>query len=168
PTQHPSQAEVHPVFDRLKWSILDPLPDVQIVGMDARGEPQLQPFFGGPESASAQEPATGPPKAQLHIVIEPLDSWHQWRDKKHLKPAPKLVENTDGRPVSVQQFMQAVHDYAAPLRKLLCQSTDIDSPSDIPRAKFWFDMIMGGGSTNPQQLFPQLQVHVLEHATGEG
>ncbi|PSN70570.1 hypothetical protein BS50DRAFT_570116 [Corynespora cassiicola Philippines] len=168
PTQYASQIEVRPVFDRLKWSILDPLSGAQIVGVDAQGEPQLQPFFEGPESASAEEPATEPPNARLHIVIEPLNSWHQWRDKKHLKPASGLIEHTGGRPISVKQFMQAIRDYAAPMRKLLCQSMDIDSLSDIPRAKFYFDLIMGGGSKDPQRPFPQLQVHVLKHPTGEG
>lgn len=167
-TRYASKTEVHPVFDRLKWSILDPLSDVQILGANAQGEANLQPFFEGPEYALAEEPATEPPNARLHIVIEPLHSWHQWRDCKHLKPAPRLIENTDGQPVSVRQFMQAVHHYAAPMREVLCQCTDIDSPYDIPRAVFYLDLIMGGGTIDPQRAFPELQVHVLEYPTGDG
>ncbi|KAH7401300.1 hypothetical protein BKA66DRAFT_564952 [Pyrenochaeta sp. MPI-SDFR-AT-0127] len=102
-------------FCPAKWSLLDPLPEPQIVGVDARGEPPLQPFFeGGPDTAAANGAATEPPNSRLHILIEPLNSWWPWHDKRHLKTAPGLIEYTDGQQISVKQFMRAVHDYVTP------------------------------------------------------
>ena len=168
--QHPSQTEVNEVFARLKWSILDSPPEVQIFNVGARGESQWQSLFENPNLAIAEEAATEPPQSRLNFVIEPLHNWWHWHDagKKHLRPGPGLIENTDGRPISVKQFIQGVHDYAVPLRKLLCQCTDIDNPSYWPRARFYFQLIMGGREINLERSFPLLDFHVVEDPNGEG
>ncbi len=57
-----------------------------------------------------------------------------------------------------------MHDYVTPLRKFLCQPTDIDIPFDVLRAKFYFDLMMGSESIDRQRALQQLQAHVPEYS----
>jgi hypothetical protein len=115
--QPPSGPEPNEIFNRLKWSVLDPPSDVQVFGRDDQGALQWRPL----SDASLGGTAVNPPQSRLVVSIEPLHSWWHWHDSgtQHLRPTQLLIENADGQPISVRQFIQAVHCYAFPLRKLL-------------------------------------------------
>ena len=128
-----------------------------------------RPFTEESSKSQLDETAMDPPKSRLEITIEPLQSWWHWHDSdtKHLRPAQLLIENADGQPISVRQFIQAVHAYALPLRKLLLRCMDVTDLLNQQRARFFFDMITGGsvGEVSGQQGFA---VNVVEDPAGDG
>lgn len=164
-----SGPEPNDIFNRLKWSVLDSPSDVQVFGPDDEGVLQWRPLTEESSKSQLDETAMYPPKSRLEITIEPLQSWWHWHDSdtKHLRPAQLLIENADGQPISVRQFIQAVHAYALPLRKLLLRCMDVTDPSNQQRARFFFDMITGGsvGEVSGQQGFA---VNVVEDPAGDG
>jgi hypothetical protein len=163
-----SGPEPNDVFNRLKWSLLDPPSDAQVFGRDEEGVLQWQPLSEESNKTLLDETAMDPPQSLLEITIEPLQSWWHWHDSdtKHLRPAQLLIENADGQPISVRQFIQAVHDYALPLRKLLLGCMYVDE-SDEQHARFFFDLITGGsvGEVSGQEGFA---VNVIEDPEGDG
>jgi hypothetical protein len=168
-TQPSSDPEPNEIFNRLKWSILDPPSDVQVFGRDDEGVLQWRPLSDESNKSLFDVAAMIPPQSRLEISIEPLHSWWHWHDSgtQHLRAAHLLIENADGQPISVRQFIQAVHDYALPLRKLLLRCTDIIDQSNQDCARFFFDMITGGteGELPGQR---GLAVNVVEDPTGDG
>jgi hypothetical protein len=96
-------------------------------------------------AAVAHEAAMSPPHFRMEIRIQALHNWAHWRDAsvEHLRPAPKVLENADGKCLSVKQFIEAVHEYAVPPRTLLLRCMDVDNPEDWDRARFWFECFMG-------------------------
>jgi hypothetical protein len=162
-----SGPEPNDIFKRLKWSVLDPPSEVQVFIPDDEGVLQWRPLTEESSKSQLDGTAMDPPKSRLEITIEPLQSWWHWHDSdtKHLRPAQLLIENADGQPISVRQFIQAVHGYALPLRKLLLQCMDVD-PSDEQRARFFFNVITGGSmGESGQQGFA---VNVVEDSAGDG
>jgi hypothetical protein len=161
--------EPNEIFNRVKWSILDPPSDVQIFGWKDEGVLQWRPLSDESNKSLLDGAAMDPPQSRLEVSIEPLHSWWHWHNSetKHLRPSQLLIKNADGQPISVRQFIQAVHRYALPLRKLLLQCTDVRDPSNQDRAHFFFDMITGGSEGEiPGQ--PGLAVNVVADPTGDG
>lgn len=164
-----SGPEPHDLFNRLKWSILDSPLDVQVFGQDDNGKFQWRLLSDEPNQSMLDSAAMQPPQSRLQICIEPLNSWWHWLDSgtEHRRPAQLIIENEDGRPVSVKQFIAAVHEYALPLRPLLLRCTDIRDPVDQDRVRFFFDGISPGseGKVPGQRGFA---VNVVEDPTGDG
>jgi hypothetical protein len=54
------------------------------------------------------------------VVLVLVHYWETWQDAgdEADRPAPLLVENTDGSPISVAQFLAEVHEYVLGLRDL--------------------------------------------------
>jgi hypothetical protein len=77
------------------------------------------------------------------------------------------VENTDDRPVSVRQYVQAVHEYAMPLRRLLYRCCDIWGAEDEVGAEFWYECTMGGSRSKAEDVCPVFVVFLMED-TNEG
>jgi hypothetical protein len=98
-----------------------------------------------------------------HTSVERLGHWQQAEEEP---PAYGLIENTDGRPISVKQFMEAVHDYAVPLRRLLCQSCYIWS-KDEERAKFYLTYLVVYRSS-PEDQTPSATMDVIEDTGTQG
>ena len=167
--QATSELEPNELFNRLKWSILDAPSDVQVFARDEDGAFQCQPFSVESNKSLFNSAATDPPQSRLEVTIEPLHSWWHWHDSetKHLRPAPLIIENADGHVISVGQFVQAVHQYALPLRQLLLRCMDVRDPSEQDSARFFFDMITGG-SEEEETGRGGLAVNVVEDPTGEG
>ncbi|PVI03006.1 hypothetical protein DM02DRAFT_640880 [Periconia macrospinosa] len=165
-----SRPEPNEIFNRLKWSVLDPPSDVQVFGRDNEGVLQWQPLSDESNKSLLDASAIDPPQSRLEVSIEPLHNWWHWHDSgtKHLRPPQLFIENADGQPISVRQFIQAVHGYALPLRNLLLKCTDIRDPSNRDRARFFFDGISGGseGEKIPGQR--GFGVNVVEDPTGDG
>jgi hypothetical protein len=163
-----SGPEPNDIFNRLKWSVLDSPSDVQVFGPDDEGVLQWRPLTEESSKSQLDETAMDPPQSRLEVTIEPLQSWWNWVDSNttHLRPAQLLIENADGQPISIRQFIQAVHSYALSLRELLLRCMDVD-PYDEHRARFFFDLITGGsvGEVSGQQGFA---VNVVEDPEGDG
>jgi hypothetical protein len=89
-------------------------------------------------AAVAHEAAMSPPHFRMEIRIQALHNWAHWRDAsvEHLRPAPKVLENADGKCLSVKQFIEAVHEYAIPPRTLLLRCMDVDDPENWDRGRF--------------------------------
>ncbi|KAH9876563.1 hypothetical protein J1614_003694 [Plenodomus biglobosus] len=111
----------HLLMSGPKWSVLDSPSDVQVFGRNDEGVLQWRPLSDESIKSLFDGAAMDPPQSRLEVSIEPLHSWWHWHDsgRQHLRPAQLLIENAYGQPISVRQFIQAVHDYALPLRKLL-------------------------------------------------
>jgi hypothetical protein len=170
PEAQPSSGpEPNEAFNRLKWSVLDPPFEAQICGLDDHGVLQWRPLFERSNKVVFDGAAMDPPQSHLEISIEPLHNWWHWHDAgiKHLRPAQLLIENSDAQHISVRQFVQAVHDYAVPLRKLLLRCMEVNNSTNWDCAQFYFHMITGGdeGSVPGQQ---GLAVNVIEDPTGNG
>ena len=159
------KSHVNHNFKRLKWSVLDPPSEVEIFFLDLEDQSQWAPLFTDP---IADEAATNPPRSQLQIRLQPLDSWEHWRQAEKEPPKPLLIENTDGQPISVKQFIQAVHSYAVPLRKLLCRCCDIYAPQAEAHARFYFTCTMGLIESTPGDPCTGLQVQVIEDTDEDG
>lgn len=153
------------VFGRLKWSVLDSPSKVEIFFLDAEDNPQWAPLFTDPIVGEA---ATNPPQSRLQIMLEPLGTWEHWRQAEKEPPKQLFIENTDGQPISVGQFIQAVHDYAVPLRRLLCRCCDIYAPEEEAHARFYFTRIMDLVESTPENPYTRLQVHVVEDTDEDG
>ncbi|KAH4002810.1 hypothetical protein HBI73_146430 [Parastagonospora nodorum] len=104
-------------------SVLDAPSSISTISLDARNVAQWAPLT----PSISEEPATSPPLSHVKIVIEPLHTWEHWFQSgtKHLRPAALEIENTVSRPISVRQYVQAVHEYTVPLRRLLFRCCDI-------------------------------------------
>jgi hypothetical protein len=148
PPEAPSSSGPEPneIFNKLKWSVLDPPSDVQVFGRDNREVLKWHPFSDEFNKSLFDGAAMDPPQSSLDVSIEPLHSWWHWHDSEthHLRPVQLLVANPSGEPISVRQFIQAVHCYALPLRKLLLRCTGINNSLNQDRTRFFFDMITGG------------------------
>ncbi|KAH3912212.1 hypothetical protein HBH56_123130 [Parastagonospora nodorum] len=109
--QPPTGLEPDDIFNRLKWSILDPPSDVQIFGLDNQGFLEWQLLSDPSNNLLFDVAATDPPQSRLHVSIELLNSWWHWHDSstQHLRPAQLLFENAEGQYISVRQFIEAVH-----------------------------------------------------------
>lgn len=167
--QQPAGPIPHEVFWRMRWSVLDAPSEVQICEPNDQGTVKWRPLFDDSNAAIFDGPAVDPPESRLDIVIEPLQSWWHWHDAEidHLRPEKAVIENLDGRHISVKQFIRAVHDYAVPLRKLLLRCMDIIHASEWSTARFYFHVITGGSEgETPGTL--QLDVNLVEDPSGNG
>lgn len=122
PVHNATRTEVHSIFDRLKWLILGTPSQAELFSLNTEVEPQWTMLFSDPV---VDEAATVPPLSRLRISIETIVGWEYWQQTDKDPPEAALIENKDGQPVSIRQFMQALYNYAVPLRKLLCRCCDI-------------------------------------------
>jgi hypothetical protein len=136
PPKRPS-ITIHGVFSQLKWSVLDAPSKVEMFSLDADDRPQWASLS---TNAIADEPATAPPNYRLQIRLEPLQSWENWQQSETEPPELLLIENNDDQPISVKQFIQAVHDYAVSLREPMCRCWDIYEEEE-DNARFYLDYI---------------------------
>jgi hypothetical protein len=124
-------------------------------------------------AAVAHEAAMSPPHFRMEIRIQALHNWAHWRDAgvEHLRPAPKVLENADGKCISVKQFIEAVHEYAVPLRTLLLRCMDVDDPADWDRARFRFECFMGArasGVNADENTRQEVAICLLDDPSGDG
>lgn len=86
-----------------------------------------------------------------------------------MRPPKGRIESPIGQPISVEQFLQAVHDYAVPLRKLLLRCMDVNDPSQWDSARFFFDMITNvSGAESPGRPLAEASVNVVGDPTEDG
>jgi hypothetical protein len=167
PPQYPLGTEPHEVFTcRLKWSILDNPSNAELFSLDAAEKPQWTTLFSDP---IADQAATNPPVSRLEISINTLEEWEHWSDAQEKPPASRLIENTDGRSITVRQLLEGFHDYAVPLRRILCRCCDIWSTEGEARTHFYFTFLWLYGS-DPENGRPDAlaSVDVIEDTDEEG
>ncbi|CAG5137437.1 uncharacterized protein ALTATR162_LOCUS107 [Alternaria atra] len=107
--------------DRLRWSVLDPATTAQIVELDNTGTPQWRPLLGAPNHALAEEPVTQPPRSRMLIAFDVVYGADYWLDADALdeRPAPLVIENAGGQPITFAQFVSELHRYALELRETI-------------------------------------------------
>jgi hypothetical protein len=115
---------LHHLTDRLKWSVLDAPSTVQVLDMDENNEPQYIPLFGSPPHALAALPITSPARSCMLVFNALVECSEYWQDSGDPAPAPLVIENLDGRPISVAQFITELHDYTLRLRDLMYEIED--------------------------------------------
>jgi hypothetical protein len=148
---------MHTVFSQLKWSVLDAPSRVEMFSLDANDRPQWTYLF---TNAIAEEPATTPSNSRLQIRLEPLQSWENWQQSETEPPDLLLIENNDDQPVSVRQLIQAVHDYAMPLRQALCRCCDTYEEVEDD-ARFYSCPFGGVREATPENPCPEVELHVI-------
>jgi len=101
---------------RLRWNLLAPLQDIEIT-IGPKNEETLVPLF---DHLCANAPLSVPSRHRLEVLSEDIwtshEGWHHGDDSPEpdcaCKPPPNLViENADGRPVTLRQFVTQVHPY---------------------------------------------------------
>lgn len=96
---------------RLRWNILTALDNIEIV-TGPHNEESVIPFFG---NSSANESIAQPPLSRVEVSIG--DCWskrdYDYGDEedRYKPPAALFIENADGSPISVGQFVTQVHAY---------------------------------------------------------
>jgi hypothetical protein len=165
PPPRPRGPRVNRVFDRLKWSVLDSPSKAEIFDVVEEDETRWTPLFTDP---IAEEAALSPPQSRLQISIEPLNSWENWQQSDTDPPEQLLVENTDGQPISIKQFIQVVHDYAIPLRELLCQCCDVWGPEEKARARFYLSGFSSIEANTLENSYTKVGIHVVDDTDEDG
>jgi hypothetical protein len=119
----------------LKWSLLDVSSTAQVLDLGENNEPQWFPLLAEPHHAVAAEPITSPPRSRMLVVLDLVEYSERWQDFGDEAPAPLLVENLDGQPISIAQFVTGVHDYTLRLRDVIYE---IEDRADSEKAVLYF------------------------------
>lgn len=114
--------------------VLDAPDTAEILELDGHGEPQWRPLLTTPNHPFAHKSVTNPPRSRMLIVLTMIQSWEYWHDAlaEDSCPAPLLIENADGQPISVAQLIAELHEYIKHLRDLIYEIEDRD-PSENAR-----------------------------------
>ncbi|RYP06915.1 hypothetical protein DL764_002863 [Monosporascus ibericus] len=112
-------------FRRLEWPIFEPENSIRILGADEHGQQRWSPLFAddgqaSPMSDALNQPTTDPPRSRMRVVISDIHFSGSWQDDEALArcPAPLLIENRGGDPITVDQFIHQLSNPAAGLRDM--------------------------------------------------
>jgi hypothetical protein len=72
--------------------------------MDENNEPHWFPLLAEPYHTVAMEPITEPPRSRMLVVLALVEYADYWQDSGDEPPAPLVIENLDGQPISVTQL----------------------------------------------------------------
>jgi hypothetical protein len=118
-----------PVFqerltDRLKWSLLASPSTIQVLDMDANSEPQWYPLLAEPHHRVAMQPITDTQRSRMLVILDFVEYAEYYSDSGDEVPAPLVIENLDGTPICVAQFVHEVHVYVVGLRDVIYELED--------------------------------------------
>lgn len=149
---------VDEITDRLKWQMLDPPDTAEILDLDGNGGPQWRPLLATPNHPFARKSVTEPPRSRILLALEIVHYWEYWHDAlaEEDRPAPLLIENADGRPVSVGRLITKLHDYVKELRDLIYEIEDRDVSEDAILYLFSISGPTRKDANNPDALFTVL------------
>jgi hypothetical protein len=151
----PSLSE--PIFldhlaDRLNWSLLAAPSTIQVLDMDSNNSPQWYPLFPSKShhDALAALPITSPPRSRMLVVLNQVEYAEYFQDSGDEPPTSPVIENLDGQPISVAQFVSEVHEYTLGLRNVI---HELEDRADDEKAVFLFSRVSGpkrqdAGDTN--------------------
>ncbi|KAH6848488.1 hypothetical protein BKA58DRAFT_285389, partial [Alternaria rosae] len=107
-------------LDRLRWDLLAPPSTVQVIDVNEEGEPIWRSILVDPKHPLADEAVTEVPRSRMRIVFGMLEGWECWeRYEDNPPPAPLLIENIDGKTITIEQFIVKVSEYAQSLRETI-------------------------------------------------
>lgn len=101
---------------RLRWNLVAPLHDIEIA-IGPKNEEKLIPLFDHP---CVEANISVPSLRHLEVMSDDMwrshEAWHHGDDSPEpdcaCKPPPNLViENANGRPITLRQFVTQVHAY---------------------------------------------------------
>ncbi|RYO75357.1 hypothetical protein DL766_005290 [Monosporascus sp. MC13-8B] len=107
----------HAAFRLLDWPVFAPITSIRVLDLDEdTHQPQWTALFrdGEPHHPVTQEPARNPPVSRMRIVINAsigAGGWQSFRVPGR-RPAPLVIANHDGAPVTVAQFVREFASYA--------------------------------------------------------
>lgn len=130
-------------LDRLRWDLLAPPSTVQIIDVNEVGKPSWQSMLMNPKHPLADEAVTEVPRSRMCIVFDMIEGWECWeRYEGNPPPAPLLIENIDGKTITIEQFIVKVSEYAQSLRETIfeCEGR---AWSRHESACLWFDAVSG-------------------------
>jgi hypothetical protein len=135
---------LYDITDRLKWSLLDPPSSIEVLDLNEKGSPRWSHLLKDPKHTLAEEAITNPPRSRMLVVLDMVAYWEFWQDANAWDecPAPLVIENTDGRPITVEQFVTKVGAYANELRNLMFEAEGRDEAERL-RARYYFLLAMG-------------------------
>lgn len=109
-------------FESIRWFIFKPISAIQVLDDAGDATSTLRPFIGHP-IASAMATLTNPPRTVLQVDIDfslaILEATDEDPDDEDVfrAPEPLVVRNPDGSPITVGDFIAAVHPYLQALKK---------------------------------------------------
>ncbi|CAO2658351.1 Nn.00g060740.m01.CDS01 [Neocucurbitaria sp. VM-36] len=156
---------LHDRTDLLKWSILDSPTTAQIMELNSSGEPQWRPLFGEPDHPLAKLPITEPPRSRMLIVLVMVHYWEFWQDAcaEDDRPAPLLIENPDGQPITLAQFIKELHNYSVGLRDLIYE---IEDRADSEHARLYCHGASGPKRKDAGDADALFKVHLASDIAG--
>jgi hypothetical protein len=145
-TEEDQDVFIYDVADRLKWSLLDPPSVIEVLDLNETGSPQWSHLLIDPKHAFANEAITKPQRSRMLVVIDIVESWEYWQDADAWdeRPAPLVIENTDGQPITVEQFVTEVYAYATELRDLMFEAEGRNEAERL-RARYYYLLTSGPG-----------------------
>ena len=111
-------------LDRLRWNVLASPSTVEVVDLNEAGELCWKPLFTNPRHPLAEEPVTARPTFDIRVVFLMI---HYWKCLGMMdeSPTPLHIHNTDGRAITVEQFVTKVSAYAESLREMIDEIEDV-------------------------------------------
>ncbi|RYP09944.1 hypothetical protein DL764_000986 [Monosporascus ibericus] len=116
-------------FRLLDWPVFAPITSIRVLDLDDHTkQPQWTALFrdGKPHHPVAQEPAHNPPVSRMRITINASFGARRWNNFRvtERQPAPLVIANHDGAPITVAQFVREFGSYALRHRDVLTEIWD--------------------------------------------
>ncbi|RPA78941.1 hypothetical protein BJ508DRAFT_363562 [Ascobolus immersus RN42] len=132
------------ILTRLQWLIFSPPTDIHILSPASPDGTQLPstPLSTHPTSTT---PITTPPLSRIRLLCDNVQTWDYWTfgDDLAMRPAPLVIENDDGSPVTVAQFVQECHTYLCSIRDIVNEVFGLLGESAVA---FVFDGVVDDGA----------------------
>jgi hypothetical protein len=94
------------------------------------------------------------------VVLVVVEYSERRQDSGDEAPAPLLIENLDGQPISIAQFVTEVHDYTLRLRDLIYE---IEDREDSEKAVLYFFGASGPKRKDAADANARFAVHVASN-----
>ncbi|KAI4618778.1 hypothetical protein J4E80_005382 [Alternaria sp. BMP 0032] len=130
-------------LDRLRWNLLAPPSTVLIIDSNKEGEPSWRLMLVDPKHPLANKAVTEVPRSRMCVASDMVEAWECWeRYDDNPPPPPLLIENSDGKAITIEQFIVKVSQYAQSLRETIfeCEGRAL---SGSEGACLWFDAAFG-------------------------
>lgn len=144
-------------FMRLKWSLLRPVSEIQVMSIE-EDAPVGAPLFGTgsqPDHPLASQTATNPPRHHMVVTLDPVESWEYWQDAEAMedRPLPFVIDNEDGAMITIGHFVTQVHAYASSIKTVIYDCLG------VPQLERMSNFIMPPASVRGPRLQPKPTSH---------
>ncbi|RPA74881.1 hypothetical protein BJ508DRAFT_380357 [Ascobolus immersus RN42] len=112
------------ILARLRWPIFEPLISIKVLETDhesTSAPTTWRNLFENPHHSLAAESITEPPTSRMLVNCDDVHRHDYWADAEDYDSRPRslLIENLDGKPISVGQFVEKVHAYLGGMKDLM-------------------------------------------------